>query len=98
MRIGLTFWAFSAALVSAAPALAASECLANGMSFQIGQTACLTLSGKPHLARCEVVLNNTSWTKIQDDCSPSKRAPQPDATPQSEPVHPSATPSEPTEN
>lgn len=98
MRIGLTFWASAAALVSAAPAFAAPECLANGMSFQIGQTACLTLSGKPHLARCEVVLNNTSWTKIQDDCSQGGATPHIDAKPLSEPASPSATPTEPTEN
>ena len=98
MRIGHAFWAFATALVAAAPALAAPVCLANGQSFQIGQTACLMLAGKSELARCDVVLNNTSWTKIQNDCSLSKSAPQLDEKPLVEPAQPSATPNEPAEN
>lgn len=44
------------------------ECRANGQVFPAGGFACLTLSGRRHLARCDAVLNNSSWTVVQDDC------------------------------
>lgn len=81
----------------AAPALAAPECLANGKSFQIGQVACLTVTDKSHLARCDMVLNNTSWTKIGDSCPENTLAPHPSVTPISTPA-PSMVPTEPTAN
>ncbi|CCV07422.1 conserved exported hypothetical protein [Mesorhizobium metallidurans STM 2683] len=81
----------------ATPAFADAECLANGKSFQIGQVACLTLSGESHLARCDMVLNNTSWTRVHDDCSGDRPAPRPHATPISTPA-PSLVPAEPTGN
>ena len=84
-----------AALAIATPVLAAQECLANGKSFQVGQVACLTIAGESHLARCEMVLNNTSWTKIHDDC-PGKTPPVM-TTPISTPA-PNMVPTEPTEN
>ncbi|TIS03911.1 MAG: hypothetical protein E5X14_23215 [Mesorhizobium sp.] len=79
------------ALAFAAPALAAPECLANGKSFKLGETACLTIAGESHLARCDMVLNNTSWTKVQDDCPGENQAPK---------LHPTSitAPTEPTEN
>ncbi|MFK0690400.1 hypothetical protein ACFX5Q_19670 [Mesorhizobium sp. IMUNJ 23033] len=83
------------AMASATPAFAAPECLANGKSFQVGQVACLTLGEKSHLARCEMVLNNTSWTKIHDDCPATKPPLHPTSI--STPA-PSMVPAEPTEN
>lgn len=83
--------------MAATPALAAQECLANGKSFQLGQVACLTLAGKSHLARCDMVLNNTSWTKIQDSCPENTLAPHLQSTPISTPA-PSLVPTEPTAN
>jgi hypothetical protein len=81
--------------LAATPAFANPQCLANGTSFQIGQVACLTLAGQSHLARCDMVLNNTSWAKIQDDCPGT--TPAPPATPISTP-EPSHVPMKPTEN
>ena len=36
---------------------------------------CLKTPTGPRLARCEMVLNNTSWTKIHDDCPAAKPPP-----------------------
>ena len=77
-------------------ALAAPECLANGKSFQLGQSACLTLAGESHLARCDKVLNNSSWTKVADNCPGEAPPPHPTA-PLSTPA-PKAVPAEPTAN
>lgn len=85
----------AALALAATPAFADPECLANGKSFQIGQVACLTLSGRSHLARCDMVLNNTSWTKIWDECP--RTTPAPSATPISTPES-GLVPTEPTEN
>ncbi|TJU96505.1 MAG: hypothetical protein E5Y12_25045, partial [Mesorhizobium sp.] len=68
--IGLAF--ATAAMV---PAFAAPECLANGKSYPVGQVACLTVADQSHLARCEMVLNNTSWTKVGDNCPENTMAP-----------------------
>lgn len=43
-------------------------CLANGQAFPVGGFACLTLDGGKQLSRCDAVLNNSSWTKVQDGC------------------------------
>jgi hypothetical protein len=90
--IGLAF--ATAAMV---PAFAAPECLANGKSYPVGQVACLTVADQSHLARCEMVLNNTSWTKVGDSCPENTMAPHPHVTPISTPG-PSMVPTEPTEN
>jgi len=44
------------------------QCRANGQIFPAGGFACLTISGRRHLARCDAVLNNSSWTAVQEDC------------------------------
>ncbi|RRI02365.1 hypothetical protein EH240_12965 [Mesorhizobium tamadayense] len=87
------------ALVLAAPALAlaAPECLANGKSFKIGEMACLTVAGESHLARCDMVLNNTSWTKVKDGCPGENPPPKLHPTSILTPA-PSMLPTEPTEN
>ncbi|WP_108723024.1 hypothetical protein [Mesorhizobium sp. ORS 3428] len=85
-----------ALLVAApAPVLADQACLANGKSFKVGETACLTVAGQSHLARCDMVLNNTSWTKVSDICPGENQAPKlhPISTPA-----PNSVPTEPTEN
>ncbi|MDG4874428.1 hypothetical protein P9273_04850 [Mesorhizobium sp. WSM4935] len=97
MAIRILFRLVGLAFALAAPtlALAAPTCLANGKSFNLGETACLTLNGESHLARCDMVLNNTSWTKIKDECPGD--APKPHPTSISTPA-PGPTPTEPTEN
>jgi len=41
--------------------------------FQLGQTSCLRVDGGSYLARCEMKLNVSSWTKIQDGCPVTQR-------------------------
>jgi len=97
MAIRFLFWPAGLALALAVPTpvLAAPTCLANGKSFNVGQTACLTLTGESHLARCDMVLNNTSWTRIKDECP--GEAPKPHPTSLSSPT-PGPAPTEPNEN
>ncbi|UCI24447.1 hypothetical protein [Mesorhizobium sp. B2-8-5] len=53
-----------------------SSCRGDGQTFPVGGYACLVFAGQAHLARCDVVLNSPSWTKMQESCSamPSPRA------------------------
>ncbi|TGS17110.1 hypothetical protein EN852_007915 [Mesorhizobium sp. M2E.F.Ca.ET.209.01.1.1] len=97
MAIRYLIWPVGLGLALAAPtpSLAAPTCLANGKSFNVGQTACLTIAGESHLARCDMVLNNTSWTRIKDECPGD--APKPHPTSISTPM-PGPAPTEPTEN
>ncbi|WP_292667777.1 hypothetical protein [Mesorhizobium sp.] len=54
----------------------ASSCRGDGQMFPVGSYACLAVAGQGHLARCDVVLNSPSWTKMQESCSatPSPKA------------------------
>ncbi|MER9234210.1 hypothetical protein NKI56_19285 [Mesorhizobium sp. M0622] len=97
IRTALCPIALAFAMAATVQAFADEECLANGKSFQIGQMACLTLAGQSHLARCEMVLNNTSWTKQRDGCPENTLAPHLQGTPISTPA-PGGVPAEPTEN
>ena len=51
-----------------APAAADCKCLANGRIFHHGEIACLSLPNGKQLAQCDMVLNNSSWKKLQDGC------------------------------
>ncbi|MDX8478006.1 hypothetical protein RFN28_05855 [Mesorhizobium sp. VK24D] len=96
MTIRFVLCPIGLALAFAAPAPTfAQACLANGKSFKVGETACLTVAGESHLARCDMVLNNTSWTKVNDTCPGENQAPK--LHPISTPV-PGTVPTEPTEN
>lgn len=58
-------------LAAGAPAYGAARCVcvANGQRVEEGRIACIRpQSGTPYLARCDKVLNNTSWTRLQDGC------------------------------
>lgn len=50
------------------------QCLANGRTFHHGDIACLQLPEGPELAQCGMVLNNSSWKKIQDGCPEASNA------------------------
>lgn len=44
------------------------QCRNRGTMFQLGETSCLRVDGRNYLARCEMKLNVSSWTEIQDGC------------------------------
>ena len=49
------------------------NCVANGQRVELGKLFCIkTASGNEFLARCERVLNNTSWKRLQDGCPTAK--------------------------
>lgn len=52
----------------AGPAQADCQCVAAGKKYQLGEVACLSLPEGKRLARCSMVLNNSSWTKVEDAC------------------------------
>ena len=58
--------------VMAAPALAAEgsgcRCLYQGKSFDQGELVCIHVGGKTRLARCGMLLNNSSWQFVQNGC------------------------------
>lgn len=47
-------------------------CQASGEFFEEGETACLDLPDAPRPARCETVLNNSSWTPLDGSCQPGE--------------------------
>lgn len=70
--------------ISVGPAWAGKDCvcIGNGQRIKEGTVVCLQISASMrYLARCERVLNNTSWKKVQDGCPtawrPSVPAPVP---------------------
>lgn len=72
-----------AALLVAVPltaGTASADCLcrANGTAFEQGQLACITLPDGPSLARCEKVLNNSSWKILKKGCLEMTELPVPD--------------------
>lgn len=45
-----------------------STCRANGQIFPAGSYACLTTTGRGHLARCDMSANSPSWTTMPEEC------------------------------
>lgn len=52
----------------ALPPARAASCLANAQAYGAGRLACLSVGGTRYLARCDLVLNASSWTKVEDGC------------------------------
>ncbi len=60
-----------AALLLAAAASAAEitcKCRSNGEFFVLGEHTCIKTSEGFRLARCDMVLNNTSWVVVGNSC------------------------------
>ncbi len=59
---------------------AAADCRcrgSDGLSFGQGELACIKTAKGLRLARCEMVLNNSSWTVVRDDCPTAMATPVP---------------------
>jgi hypothetical protein len=67
-KVWLSFALAGLVFAYAAPAQADCQCVAAGKKYQIGEVACLSLPEGERLARCSMVLNNSSWTKVEDAC------------------------------
>jgi hypothetical protein len=65
VRPALALFLYSA-LVSSA--WADCRCLYAGGEAEQGETACIKTADGPTLARCEMVLNNSSWTVLNTPC------------------------------
>jgi len=62
----------------AIPAAADCRCRGtDGTIFQQGELACIKTAKGPRLARCGMVLNNSSWTVLRDDCPSALSTPAP---------------------
>jgi hypothetical protein len=60
--------------------MAAADCRcrgSDGRTFGLGELACIKTAKGPRLARCEMALNNSSWTVIRDDCPSAMATPVP---------------------
>lgn len=44
------------------------QCRNRGVMYELGQTSCLHVDGRNYMARCEMKLNVSSWTKVEDGC------------------------------
>jgi hypothetical protein len=44
------------------------QCRNRGVMYELGQTSCLHVDGRNYLARCEMKLNVSSWTEVEDGC------------------------------
>lgn len=55
-------------LGAAVPAWADCTCIYAGGIAKQGETACIKTAAGPRLARCEMVLNNSSWTVLDRAC------------------------------
>lgn len=65
-----------AALLLPGPADAHNcKCRNRGMMFELGETSCLHVDGGSYLARCEMKLNVSSWTRLQDGCPVTEHRP-----------------------
>ncbi|MEZ2221075.1 hypothetical protein [Rhizobium sp. RCC_161_2] len=66
------------AVIVTAPALAGQDCYcknSDGKQHAIGEVACMTVGDKSYLAQCEMNLNVTSWSKLQEGCPVTQRSP-----------------------
>ena len=66
-----TILLFAACALTPATAMSADaicSCKANGQTYELGEIACFTLPSGQKRARCDRVLNNTSWTFLDGDC------------------------------
>ncbi len=60
------------------------RCRYQGKYFQQGETVCIRVDGRSRLARCDMALNNSSWTFLttaKDGCPSALMSPLPPRRP-----------------
>ncbi len=74
------FGVFAALVLAAGSALAGPDCKcrSNGEVFVQGEHTCIKTNQGFRLARCDMVLNNTSWVVVGDSCPLSSLSPAED--------------------
>ena len=72
--LGLLIPGMAALLVPAVADAHNCKCRNRGVMFELGETSCLNVDGGSYLARCEMKLNVSSWTKLQDGCPVTQNA------------------------
>jgi hypothetical protein len=55
------------------------QCLYQGKKFEQGELVCIKVDGATHLARCDMQLNNSSWTFLKTGCPTASLTPIPKA-------------------
>ncbi|MGP4674321.1 hypothetical protein ACSV5N_20405 [Agrobacterium salinitolerans] len=73
MRSGVLIFGLIMALIPTLTDAHNCKCRNRGAMFELGQTSCLKVDGSSYLARCEMKLNVSSWTKIEDGCPVTQR-------------------------
>lgn len=68
MRVELAIALYLLATVPAAAGENGCTCKFVGGDVKQGETACISTAQGKSLARCEMVLNNTSWTVLNQPC------------------------------
>lgn len=74
MRLGVLMPGLALALVPVFADAHNCKCRNRGVMFELGETSCLNVDGGSYLARCEMKLNVSSWTKVQDGCPVTENA------------------------
>ena len=77
MRLGMLLSGVAVALIPAFAYAHNCKCRNRGVMFELGETSCLHVDGGSYLARCEMKLNVSSWTRIEDGCPVTENFGQP---------------------
>ncbi len=77
-RLAVTLAVALAALIAAPGAVRADcTCRYDGGMTDLGETVCMKTPGGTRLARCDMALNNTSWTFLDAPCPTAGLSPAP---------------------
>jgi hypothetical protein len=77
--------ALTLCLIATAPTTAEADCtcIYAGGNVEHGQTACISTAKGKRLARCDKVLNNSSWTILDEACDIEQSSNVPGPSPHS---------------
>ena len=76
-RLALFFFTVAALAPGGAFAEHKCQCLYQGKKFEQGEFVCIRVDGATRLARCDMLLNNSSWTFLKGGCPTARLAPAP---------------------